>query len=64
MKIPKPICLVIFIMLVGKACGYSENLIIDLVKWIIGFEIIVNAKLVIKKTKEAIEFAIKIFTKN
>lgn len=64
MKIPEQIVLVVLIMLVGKACGYSEELIIDLVKFIIGFGIIVNAKFIIKKCKDRIEFAIKFFTKN
>lgn len=64
MKIPKPICLVIVIMLVGKDCGYSEELIIGLVKYIIGFEILLNAKVIIKTAKGIYEFAIKLFTKN
>ena len=64
MKILKPICFAIIVMLVGKVCGYSEKLIIDLVKYIIGFEILLNAKFIIKKTKNSIEFAIKFFTKN
>lgn len=64
MKILKPFCFVIIVMLVGKVCGYSEELIIDLVKYIIGFEILLNAKFIIKKTKSSIEFAIKFFTKN
>ena len=64
MKILKPICFSIIVMLVGKVCGYSEELIIDLVRYIIGFEILLNAKFIIKKTKNSIEFAIKFFTKN
>ena len=64
MKIPEQIVLVVLIMLVGKACGYSEELIMDLVKFIIGFGIIVNAKFINKKCKDSIEFAIKFFTKN
>ena len=64
MKIPEQIVLVVLIMLVGKACGYSEELIIDLVKFIIGFGIIVNAKFIIKKSKDIKEYAIKFFTKN
>ena len=38
-------------MLVGKACGYSEETIISLVKFIVGVEIIVNAEFIIKKSK-------------
>lgn len=64
MKILKPLCLVIIVMLVGKVCGYSEELIMDLVKFIIGFEILVNAKFIIEKTKNGIEFTIEFFTKN
>ena len=64
MTISKQICLIIVVMIVGKACGYSENLIIDLVKFIIGFEIIVNIKFIAKKSKELKQFAINIFTKN
>ena len=64
MKIPEQIVLVVLIMLVGKVCGYSEELIIDLVKFIIGFGIIVNAKFIIKKAKDIKEFTIKFFTKN
>lgn len=51
MKIPEQIVLVIVVMLVGKACGYSEESIMSLVKFIIGFGIIVNAKFIIKKVK-------------
>ena len=64
MKIPEHIVLAIVVMLVGKACGYSEESIMSLVKFIIGFGIIVNAKFIIKKCKDSIEFAIKFFTKN
>lgn len=32
MKIPEQIVLVFLVMLVGKVCDYSEELIIDLVK--------------------------------
>ena len=64
MKIPKPICLVIIVMLVGKARGYREELIIGLVKHIVGFEMLVNAKVIIKKAKDFKEFAIEFFTKN
>lgn len=64
MKIPEQIVLVVLVMLVGKVCGYSEELIIDLVKFIIGFGIIVNAKFIIKKAKDIKEFTIKFFTKN
>ena len=35
MKIPKQIVLVIVVMLVGKACGYSEESIMSLVKFIL-----------------------------
>lgn len=38
MKIPKQIVLVILVMVVGKACGYSEESIMSLVKFIIGLE--------------------------
>ena len=64
MKIPEQIVLVVLVMLVGKVCGYSEELIIDLVKFIIGFGIIVNAKFIIKKAKDIKEFTIKFYTKN
>lgn len=64
MKILKPFCLVIIVMIVGKVCGYREELIIDLVKYIIGFEILLNARFIIKKTKNSIEFIINFFTKN
>ena len=63
MKIPEQIVLVIVVMLVGKACGYSEESIMSLVKFIIGFGIIVNAKFIIKKSKDIKEYAIKFFTK-
>ena len=52
MKIPEQIVLVIVVMLVGKACGYSEESIMSLVKFII------------KKSKDIKEYAIKFFTKN
>ena len=64
MKIPEHIVLVIVVMVVGKVCGYSEKLIVDLVKFIIGFGIVVNAKFIIKKVKDIKEFTIKFFTKN
>lgn len=65
MKIPKQIVLVILVMVVGKACGYSEESIMSLVKFIIGFGMfIVNAKFIIKKAKGIKEFTIKFFTKN
>lgn len=64
MKIPEQIVFVVLIMLVGKACGYSEEFVMNLAKFIIGFGIIVNAKFVIKKAKDIIEFTIKFFTKN
>ncbi len=65
MKIPKQIVLVILVMVVGKACGYSEESIMSLVKFIIGFGMfIVNAKFIIKKGKDIKEYAIKFFTKN
>ena len=56
MKIPEQIVLVIVVMLVGKACGYSEESIMSLVKFIIGFGIIVNAKFIIKKSKRKCTF--------
>ena len=64
MKIPERIVLVIVVMLVGKACGYSEESIMSLVKFIIGFGIVVNTKFIIKKGKDIKEYIIKIFTKN
>ena len=64
MKIPEQIVLVIVVMLVGKACGYSEESIMSLVKFIIGFGIIVTAKCIIKKCKDIKDYAIKFFTKN
>ena len=64
MKIPEQIVLVIVVMLVGKACGYSEESIMSLVKFIIGFGIVVNTKFIIKKGKDIKEYIIKIFTKN
>lgn len=64
MEISKTTVLVISILLVGKACGYSEDLIIGLVKYIIGFEIFINAKVIIKTAKKAYEFVVELFTKN
>ena len=64
MKIPEQFVLVIVVMLVGKACGYSEESIMSLVKFIIGFGIVVNTKFIIKKGKDIKEYIIKIFTKN
>lgn len=64
MKILKPVLVAIIIMIVGKVYGYSEELIINLVKFIIGFEIFFNANFIIKKTKNSIELSIKFFTKN
>lgn len=64
MKIPEQIVLVIVVMLVGKACGYSEESIMSLVKFIIGSGIVVNTKFIIKKGKDIKEYIIKIFTKN
>ena len=64
MKIPEQIVLVFLVILVGIVFGYSEEFIIDLVKFIIGFGIIVNAKFIIKKAKGIKEFTIKFFTKN
>lgn len=63
MKIPEHIVLAIVVMVVGKACGYSEESIMSLVKFIIGFGIIVNVKFIIKKSKDIKEYAIKFFTK-
>lgn len=45
MKIPEHIVLAIVVMLVGKACGYSEESIMSFVKFIIGFGIIVKRDL-------------------
>ena len=64
MKIPEQIVLVSLVMLVGKACGYSEELIMNLVKFIISFGIIVKAKFIVKKGKDIKEFVVKFFTKN
>ena len=64
MTISEPICLVIGIMLVGKACGFSEKSIMNLVKFVIGCEIIVNAEFIIRKTASVVEFAIHFFTKS
>ena len=52
MKIPKHFVFAIVVMIVGKVCGYSEESIMDLVKFII------------KKGKDIKEYAIKFFTKN
>ena len=52
MKIPEQFVLVFLVMLVGKACGYSEESIMSLVKFIIGFGIVVNTKFIIKKGKD------------
>ncbi|MFR8115761.1 MAG: hypothetical protein ACLVAK_01940 [Clostridia bacterium] len=64
MEIPKQIAFVVIVMLVGKACGYSEETIISLVKFIVGVEIIVNAEFIIKKSKDIKEYIIKLFAKN
>lgn len=64
MKIPEQFVLVFLVMLVGKACGYSEESIMSLVKFIISFGIVVNTKFIIKKGKDIKEYIIKIFTKN
>ena len=64
MKIPKHFVFVIVVMIVGKVCGYSEESIMDLVKFIIGFGIVINAKFIIKKGKDIKEYAIRFFTKN
>lgn len=59
MKIPKQYVFAFVIMLVGKACGYSEESIVDLVKFIMGFGIIVSSKFIIKKDKDTKEYTIK-----
>lgn len=64
MKVPEHIVLVIVVMLVGKVCGYSEKSIMDLVKYIISFGILVKAKFIIKKLKDIKEFTLTLFTKN
>ena len=64
MKIPKHFVFAIVVMIVGKVCGYSEESIMDLVKFIIGFGIVINIKFIIKKGKDIKEYAIKFFTKN
>ncbi len=52
MEIQSKLLFVVIVMLVGKACGYSEETIISLVKFIVGVEIIVNAEFIIKKSKD------------
>lgn len=65
MEISKTIVYLIFgIMIVGKACGYSEEAIMNLVKNLIGFEILISTKIVIKTAKKVIEIAVDFFTKN
>lgn len=64
MKIPKHFIFAIVVMIVGKVCGYSEESIIDLVKLILGFGIIINAKFIKKNGKIIKEYAIRFFTKN
>ena len=49
MKSLNLIYLVIFIVLIiGKVCNYNEKVIIDLLKFIIGFDIIIKTKIKIK----------------
>lgn len=58
------IYLVIFIvMIIGKVYNYNEKLIIDLLKFIIGFDIIIKTKIKIKKLKDVIEVTITFITK-
>lgn len=64
MKILKPAVFMIIVMVVGKVCGYREELIISLVKSIIGFEILLDTKIIIKKAKNILELSIKFFSKN
>ena len=57
--------LVIIVMVVGKACGYSEELIMDSIfKSIIGFEILVNVRFTIQKVDNKKTFTLEFFTKN
>ena len=65
MEISNTIVYLIFgVMIVGKACGYSEEKIMKLVKTLIGFEILISIKFVIKTAKVVIEIAVEFFTKN
>ena len=58
------IYLVIFIvMIIGKVCDYNEKLIIDLLKFIIGFDIIIKNNIKIKKLKNVVEVTITFITK-
>ncbi len=57
--------LVMFIvMIIGKVCNYNEKLIIDLLKFIIGIDIIIKTKIKIKKLKDVIEVTITFITKS
>ncbi len=68
MKILEPLLFSICIMIVGKICGYSEKLLLDFlastIKWFVGFEILVNCKIVVRKIGDYIRIAINFFTKN
>lgn len=64
MKIPEPIIWLSFVMIVGKACGFSEEGIIKILYLLFGTGITLKFKLHIKCFKIIKELKIKFFTKN
>jgi len=64
MKIPESVISVIFIMIVGKACGFSEEKIMNILYLLFGTGIILKFKLHIKGYKIVKELIVKFFTKN
>lgn len=64
MKIPEPVVSAIFVMLVGKACGFSEKGIINILRFLFGTGIILKFNLHIKGYKKVKELIVKFFTKN
>lgn len=64
MKIPEPVVSVIFVMIVGKACGFSEERIMNVLYLLFGTGIILKFNLHIKGYKKVKELIVKFFTKN
>lgn len=64
MKIPESVISVIFVMLVGKACGFSEERIMNILYLLFGTGIILKFNLRIKGYKTVKELIVKFFTKN
>lgn len=54
---------VFIVMIIGKVCNYNEKLIIDLLKFIIGFDIIIKTNIKIKRLKDVIEVTITLITR-